>query len=108
MLSLVVYAGYKFVPPAFSYYMLKTDVEAEVNLAHMYTDQKLEERILKKASVWSVPVTRENLQIKRGLRDITVTVQYTERVTLFNRYTKVFNFTIEVNRPLKETSRILQ
>ena len=103
----VVYVGYKFVPPTVSYYMLKTDVEEEAKLAHVYNDRKLAERILKKASAWSVPIREEDIIIKRGLEKISISIRYTEKVNLFNQYTKVLHYNIVVEKPLKETSTIL-
>jgi len=107
VIFLALYSAYQFVHPTFSYYMMRTDVEDEAKLAHMYSDRTILNRILKKAEVWNVPLTEENVEIKRGLRNIVITVTYTDRLKFFGRWKKDLNRRIEVNMPLKEHSGVL-
>ncbi|MBI1911564.1 MAG: hypothetical protein HYS21_06145 [Deltaproteobacteria bacterium] len=103
-----IYGAYKFVPPYFTYYMLRTDVSNEAKIAHMYTDDALERRILQKANAWSIPLESENLEIERDAYDISINVHYTETLNFFNKYSKDLEFSIEVQKPLKDPSRVLQ
>ncbi|GMR04378.1 MAG: hypothetical protein BMS9Abin23_0275 [Thermodesulfobacteriota bacterium] len=102
VLFFAVYAGYKFLRPSFSYYMLRTDVEEEAKLAHMYTDESLRERILVKAKAWSVPISSEDIEIIRGSRNIIIRISYSQTMIFFGRYSKTLYFTIETIKPLKE------
>ncbi len=103
-----IYSGYKYLLPTFSYYMLKTDVEAEAKLAHMYTDETLKRRILTKAGSWNIPITVEDIEITRGLRNIAIKIYYSKTITFFGRYKKRLDYRIETSKPLKETSGILR
>ncbi|MBI5810010.1 MAG: hypothetical protein HZB21_02315 [Deltaproteobacteria bacterium] len=107
ILSLAGYAGYKFAVPYAAYFMMKTAVEEETKVAHMYTDEFLAKRLLKNAEAWDIPIDREDIIIDRDT-DIMIRIRYTVTVTLFNRYNKDLSFEIRVTAPLKETTRILQ
>lgn len=102
------YGGYKFVPPYFSYYMMKNEVGNEAKVAHMYTDERVAQRIMEKAETWSVPLDIRDIEILREQYDINIRVRYTVVVNLAGRYKKYLHFDIQVRRPLKETSRILE
>jgi len=52
--------------------MLKTDVEEEARIAHMYTDEDLASRITRKAAAWSVTLGPDNLEIVRDSEQITM------------------------------------
>lgn len=88
--------------------MLKTDVEDEAKIAHMYTDEALVKHILQKAEVWSIPIGTDNIEIIRDRSDITIAVHYTVTLNFLDRYTREINYEILIKEPLKETSRILQ
>lgn len=108
LLAASVYAAYKFVPPYVSYYMLKTDVENEAKVAHMYMDQSIASRLLKKAVSWSVPIEQEDIEIARSGAEITVAIEYVETVDFPGGYVKELQFSIHVEEPLKESSGALK
>ncbi|MFQ5441223.1 MAG: hypothetical protein ACE5EB_00690 [Thermodesulfobacteriota bacterium] len=93
--------------PTFSYYMLKTDVEEEAKLAHMYTDETLRRRISTKAGSWNIPITSEDIEIKRGLRIISIKIHYSKTIVFFGRYKRRLDYQIETVRPLKESSGVM-
>ncbi|MBI5588700.1 MAG: hypothetical protein HY889_10105 [Deltaproteobacteria bacterium] len=101
------YGAYKFAPPYFSFYMLKTDVEEEAKIAHMYDDNALEKRILQKARTWSIPLEHENIEIVRGKEDISISVRYTDTLDFVGGYTREIPHEIIVEKTLKDTSRVL-
>ena len=101
-LAAVSYGAYKFAPPYFGYIMLRTDVGEEAKVAHMYNDERLAGRILKKAAVWSIPLGEENVLIQRGREDIRIAVSYSVVLDFFGQYEKELFYDIEVERPLKE------
>lgn len=97
-----------FVPPYAGFYMLKTEVEEEAKLAHMYTDEALVSRITGKAAAWSIPLGPENLEIIRDRDEIRITVDYTVTLIFFDRYDRELVYNIDVREPLKASGRILQ
>jgi len=108
ILSSAGYTGYKLSYPYFSYYMLKTDVEEELKLAHMYTENTLRKRIAKKAATWNVPVRSDDIIISRDFENLTITVDYSETVTFLGRYKKRLNFHIKAVGPVREPARMLK
>lgn len=108
LLAALSYGAYKFAPPYFGYYMLKYDVEEEARYAHMYDDQKLAERITRKAATWSVPLKEDSLFIERGAEDIVITVHYTVGLDFFDRYGHTIAYDIAVREPLKDKEKSLR
>lgn len=98
-----LYAFYKFVPPEVTFYMMKTEVEDEANIAHMYNDAQLARRILDKAEIWSAPIERQNLEIRRNYSTITISVSYTVTINFFDKWKRVQEYSIFVERPIKGT-----
>lgn len=108
LIILGCYSAYMFGMPYVEYYMLKTDIEQEAKNAHMYTDERLAIRIIEKASTWAVPLDPENLIVERSGDTIRIQARYRVKVVLIEGYEKVLKFNIEVEKPVKETTRILQ
>lgn len=102
-----LYAAYKFVPPYVAFYMLRTEVENEAKIAHMYGDEALAGRILKKAEIWSVPIGVDDIEIARGRTTIGIHIHYAMNMDFFGRWNRVQEFDIAVEEPLKETGRTL-
>lgn len=107
-LSAGAYLAYMFVPPYVGFYMLKTEVEEEARVAHMYTDEALASRITTKAAAWSVELGPEDLLIDRGVEQIRIRVDYTVGLNFFDRYERNLAYQIDVRAPLKERGRVLQ
>lgn len=84
--------------------MVKIDVEEQSKIAHMYDDEALANRILKNAEAWSVPLTREDLEIVRDRSSITITVRYTDTIVFFGRFVKEIPREIIVESALKDPS----
>jgi len=108
VLSSALYTGYKLVIPYFSYYMLKTDVKEEIKLSYMYTDASLRRRIAKKAAVWSIPITADDVQISKNFRNITIKLSYSETIIFLGRYKKDVVFKINESGPMKERNAVLR
>lgn len=102
------YGAYMLVPPYAGFYMLKTEVEEEAKLAHMYTDEALAGRITGKAAAWSIPLGPENVEIIRDRDEIRITVDYTVTLIFFDRYNRELVYNIDVREPLKVSGRVLQ
>ena len=82
----LLYGAYKIVPSYVSFYMTKTDVQEEAKIAHMYSDESLAKRILQNAETWSVPLTKDDIEIIRNNGYISITVRYTDRIVFFGRF----------------------
>ncbi len=107
-LSAGLYAAYMFVPPYVAFYMLKTEVEEEARVAHMYTDEALASRITSKAAAWSIELGPQDLYIERGMEQIRIRVNYTVGLNFFDRYERELVYSIDARAPLKEKGRVLQ
>ncbi len=107
-ITLFIYAGYIVVPPYFAYYMLKTEVEEEAELADKLSDATMAANILKKAVVWEVPIRIEDIVISRGLETIDIRLDYSTQVEPVPGYVKVITFHISVTEQVKESSGVLR
>ena len=105
LVGAVVYLGYKLIPPAFAYHMLRYEVRSEAKNAHHYDDETIVKHILEKAEVWSVPLDRENILVERGLDSIKISVSYKVDINFFNRYKRTLSYDIEVVEPLRVEGR---
>ncbi len=88
--------------------MTKTDVEEEAKIAHMYTDESLTQRILRNAETWSVPLTKDDIEIVRNNGYISITVRYTDRIVFIGDFVEEIPREIIVESELKETSGIMK
>lgn len=107
-LYLAGYAAYVVAPPYVSNYMLSIEVDNQANLAHLFKDETMADEILKKADAWSVPITRENITITRGIEDITIEVRYRVDFIFFGSYTKTMDMSIIVHKRLATTDTRLR
>lgn len=105
--GLSIYGTWVVAPPWLAFWMLKTEVEDEAKIAHMYTNQVLEKRILTKAHAWNVPITADDLEIVRGRDFISIQIDYKVTFVFFNSYEKEQRFYIDVSKPLKDGSGVL-
>lgn len=103
VISSSLYAAYKFFPPAVTFYMMKTEVEEEAKIAHMHDDAALTARILDKAKIWSAPIERQNIEINRRNSSISISVNYTTTISFFDRWKRVQDYSIFVEKPIKGT-----
>ncbi|MEK7679811.1 MAG: hypothetical protein AAB356_06440 [Deltaproteobacteria bacterium] len=107
ILGSVVVIVVKFAPPYITYLMIKTDVESEAKIAHMYTDEALKKRILTKAVAWGIPITAEDIVLERRRTAISVRIKYKETIDFFGKYRKDIDFSIFKEAPLKESEGTL-
>lgn len=101
ILAIVSYAGYLFLPHAFKYLMLRTDLGNEARLAHSHTDSRIVERILEKAEGWSMPLEEGDIRINRDESEIYISVDYEAELNVLGVYKTDINYTINVSAPLR-------
>lgn len=104
----IVYSGYKFLPPEFSYQMMKGDVKSEAKAAHMYTEEKLKRRILDKAAVWKLPLNEDDLSVLKENGIVRIRLNYSVSIVFLDRYVKVNRYYIDYSGPIKEADKVLQ
>ncbi len=107
IITVVIYVCYMVVPPYFSYYIMKIEVEREAELAHKFSDEALTANILNKAEAWSVPIALEDIIITRGYEAVDISIKYSTTIDFVPGYSKTFKFYVEVSEPLKDNSGML-
>jgi hypothetical protein len=106
-ITVIIYVAYMVLPPYFSYYMLKTEVREEAQLAHKFSDESLVDNISSKAYLWNVPIILDDIVVARGLESIDINIDYSEVVDFLPGYSKVLYFHIAVSEPIKNDSDLL-
>ena len=103
--GLLSYGGYKTFPPAYSYLMMKKEVDAEVSTAHFYTDEELTQHLMESSRNWNVPLDVEDIVIERQTYEIEVTIYYTVELLFFNKYEWLIPIEISVSEDLQKARR---
>ncbi len=88
------YVGYKMAPVFFANLMFKSGLDDEIKTAYMFDDNTLSDRIIKLGETWGITIDRENIEIERGERDISVTVKYHAEVDFIDGYAWEHDFII--------------
>ena len=104
LLFLVVATAYlaiKFVPPYFHYYMLKGEVEAEADGAHLHYDQDIIRNIKQRVKEAEMPVKEEGIILERRENEIEISINYEVKINFFNKYYKTLFFNIHTVEPIK-------
>src|SRR3989344_6353558 len=104
LLFLVVATAYfaiKFVPPYFHYYMLKGEVEAEAEGAHLHYDQDIIRNIRQRVKEAEMPVKEEGIILERSENEIEISINYEVKINFFNKYYKTLFFNIHTIKPIK-------
>jgi len=104
LLFLVVATAYfaiKFVPPYFHYYMLKGEVEAEADGAHLHYDQDIIRNIKQRVKEAEMPVKEEGIILERRENEIEISINYEVKINFFNKYYKTLFFNIHTIKPIK-------
>ncbi len=104
LLFLVVATAYfaiKFVPPYFHYYMLKGEVEAEAEGAHLHYDQDIIRNIRQRVKEAEMPVKEEGIILERRENEIEISINYEVKINFFNKYYKTLFFNIHTIKPIK-------
>ncbi|HVS30204.1 MAG TPA: hypothetical protein VMS98_02010 [Thermoanaerobaculia bacterium] len=71
-----IFVAYKMIPIKVKAAELRSEVVNEAKAAGMHSDKRIMATILKKAADLELPVSEDNVKIRRGNNDITVDVQY--------------------------------
>lgn len=86
LLALAIFIAYKMIPVKVKNAELRGVIVDEAKSAGTHSEDKIRAAILAKANENGLPVTEENIVIKRVANEITVTVEYTVPV-VFPGYT---------------------
>ena len=100
VLGLIGYALYKIVPVKIATSTFYDFMQEEAAFGSIRGVKQLEKELLAKAKELNVPVTEENLTIKRTRENITIEAHYSITVEFFNGWKKyVWKFDQVVARP---------
>ncbi len=100
VLALVGYAGYKIIPVKVATSTFYDFMQEEASFASIRDVKQLRQEILAKAQELEIPVTDENLVIKRARESITIEAHYAITIDFFNGWKKyVWKFDQVVARP---------
>ncbi|HMK31312.1 MAG TPA: DUF4845 domain-containing protein [Terriglobales bacterium] len=79
-----IYAGYKIVPVYINNYQLQDalDEEVKLNTYTLKSENDMRQSIYKKAQSLDIPVTPEQIEVKRAGNTVSISTQYTMHVDL--------------------------
>ena len=100
VLALIGYGLYKIIPVKVATSTFYDFMQEEAAFGSIRDIKQLQKELLAKARELDVPVTEENLTIKRTRENITIEAHYTITVDFFNGWKKyVWKFDQVVSRP---------
>jgi hypothetical protein len=100
VLGLIGYGLYKVIPVKIATSTFYDFMQEEASFASIRNVQQLQKEILAKAKELAVPVTEENLKIKRTKESITIEAHYEITIEFFGGWKKyVWKFDQVVERP---------
>lgn len=100
IIAVLVYLGIKFVPPYFTYYMFKGEVDGEAKTAHVYSDQDIIKHIMDRAKESELPIEEKDIVLERRESEIEVSITYDIVVNFFDRYFKTLHLEIHTTQPI--------
>lgn len=100
VLSLIGYGLYKIIPVKIATSTFYDFMQEEAAFGSIRDIKQLEKELLAKAKELDIPVTQENLTIKRSRENITIEAHYEITVEFFSGWKKyVWKFDQVVSRP---------
>jgi hypothetical protein len=100
IVGLLGYALYKIVPVKVQAAAFADFLQEEASFGSIKSAPQLEAEILNKAREMQIPVTKENLSIKKTKEAISIEAHYTLTIEFFGSYKYVWNFDPVFARPL--------
>jgi predicted membrane protein len=98
-LALAIFVAYKMIPVKVKAAEVRQMATDEAKSAGTHTDDRIRAAIVAKAKEDGLPVTDEDVDIKRGAGEITVTVSYTVPI-VFPGYTYNWHLVHVVQNPI--------
>ena len=91
---LIVHALYRFVPIYFHYQQFKDAVHETALFSRERTDAQIIERVIELAQKFQVPLSRENVQVRREGERIGIDAAYVESIEWLPTYKRPWQFNI--------------
>ena len=91
---LIVHALYRFVPIYFHYQQFKDAVHETALFSRERTDAQIIERVIELAEKYQVPLSRENVQIRREGERIGIDAAYLESIEWLPTYKRPWQFNV--------------
>lgn len=95
----LIFIAWKIIPVKVKAAELRQEVVDEAKSAGTHNDERIRKAILAKAAELELPVTTENIKIRRQANEITVEVDYAVPVP-FPGYTYNMNFSHSADNPI--------
>jgi len=78
-----VYLALLYLPPWMAYRAMLEALQDQIGTAAVASDNEISERILATAREWDVPITRDQIEIKRTDTRISISTQWDVTINLF-------------------------
>jgi hypothetical protein len=91
---LIVHALYRFVPIYFHYQQLKDAVHETALFSRERTDAQIIDRVMELAEKYQVPLSRENVQVRREGEHVAIDAAYVESIEWLPTYKRLWQFNI--------------
>lgn len=93
VILLVIYAGWKLIPPYISDYQLsdKMQEQARYAVVNRYSEEQIRDNIFKVAQDLEIPLKREDIKVAASNAIVKISVSYTVPVDMFF-YSTELNF----------------
>jgi hypothetical protein len=95
IVALLAYAGYKIIPVKIEEATFSDFLEEESSFGSIKSQQQIEAEILAKAREMKLPITKDNLTIKKTKELISVEVNYVLVIDFFNG---AYKYVWQINR----------
>lgn len=97
----IVYSTWITVPPYISHFLLTKEVQSELEFAHKQSDGKLRKYLLEKAVGMDLPITAEDIEIRRTVDEIELLIEYWVDLDYATLYQRELYFEIYHKAPIQ-------
>ena len=106
VIGLIVHALYQFLPVYLHYQQFKDDVKQTGLFARDLSEAEIAEQVMAHARQRRVPLSPENIQVRRVSSQLFIDAGYAERVKLIPGYAYVWNVQVSTSTfPLQTSKR---
>ena len=97
IVAAVMHACWKSGAAYWRYYMLQDGAQAAALFSGTQSPAEIHNRVIKIARDLDVPISPDNLEVRREPNHIYINTTYTEKIELLPRYFYPWEFTLKLN-----------
>lgn len=106
LVASAVYLTWLYVPPWMAYRAMLEVIQEQVGAAAVASDEEISERIMATAEEWKVPITKDQIEIKRTDTRMSISTQWDVTINLFGgQYRHVLHFAPSTDTMITPTAR---